>query len=98
MNPPSPAQAARIAANLTVGQAAVRARVSESYLRDCERAGRFTFCLAQRLAGVYSCRIDDFLPKTMGATDSGTRVHQGRAGRVSRRPAPTNGEARRQSH
>lgn len=58
----SPARQAREAAGLSAEQAARRARVSESYLRRAERCG-CSYILAQRLAPLYGCPIDLFLPK-----------------------------------
>jgi transcriptional regulator with XRE-family HTH domain len=62
----SPARTAREAAGLDLRTAARRARVSSRYLAHVERHGA-PFCLAERLAGLYQCRIDAFLP-TGGGT------------------------------
>ena len=50
--------AARLAAQMTIEQAARKARVSAPYLLRIERHGRVPFALAQRLTHLYSCRLD----------------------------------------
>jgi transcriptional regulator with XRE-family HTH domain len=57
----TPAEQARIAAGLTVKEAARRARVVPSYLRRVERHGGAPWVLAQRLAFIYNCSANLFL-------------------------------------
>lgn len=52
---------ARLAAGLTLAQAAKRARVGERYLRRIELHGRAPYALALRLARLYRCSIHVFL-------------------------------------
>ena len=52
---------ARLRAGLSVGDAARRAEVSEGYLRSIEREGA-PFLLARRLARLYNCPVEIFLP------------------------------------
>lgn len=56
-----PATQARIAAGLSVREAARRARISMAYLRRVERYGA-PYALARRLAALYCCSITVFLP------------------------------------
>ena len=55
------AERARTENGLTLEQAAKRARICTTYLRRVERHGGAPYSLAQRLAGIYGCRIDAFL-------------------------------------
>ena len=63
MNPPTPSTTARILAGYPVAAAAKRARVTPKYLRDCERAQSFSWALASRLARIYGCSLNLFLPQ-----------------------------------
>lgn len=56
------ASQARKAAGLSLREAARRARISEAYLRQIESKGA-PYHLARRLAALYECRVDLFLPK-----------------------------------
>lgn len=56
-----PAVQARFAAGFTVSEAARLAQVSEGYLRRVEREGA-PFLLARRLARLYQCPVEVFLP------------------------------------
>lgn len=53
--------------NLSLEQAAKKARVSPAYLRQVEKKGG-SYTLAKRLAAIYGCPIDVFLPKPGGGT------------------------------
>lgn len=55
------AKAAREAAKLTIAEAAYRAGISEGYLRRVERTGA-PHLLAKRLAAIYGCPVEVFLP------------------------------------
>lgn len=57
------AQTVREYAGLSVKDAARLARVSAQYIRRIEKSGRAPYFLARRLAMIYCCRLDDFLPK-----------------------------------
>jgi len=59
----TPAQHARLSAGLSVDEAARRAHICEAYLRQVERQGA-PYALARRLAALYHCPIDVFLPTT----------------------------------
>jgi transcriptional regulator with XRE-family HTH domain len=61
----SAARAARESVGLTLEAAARRARVTPDYLRRVERHGA-SYVLARRLAALYNCPIDAFLPKPGG--------------------------------
>ncbi|MEN6415837.1 MAG: helix-turn-helix transcriptional regulator [Armatimonadota bacterium] len=56
----SKATKARLAAGLTLEEAAKRARVCVAYLRSVEREGA-SFVLATRLSRIYNCGMDEFL-------------------------------------
>jgi len=56
----SKATEARIAAGLTLEEAARRARICASYLKQVERHSA-PYCLALRLSHIYECPIDVFL-------------------------------------
>ncbi|HOJ22700.1 MAG TPA: helix-turn-helix transcriptional regulator [Armatimonadota bacterium] len=58
----SPARAAREAAGLTVEQAARAIGRTPAYLARCELHG-MPLRLAERLAKLYTCRLDVFLPR-----------------------------------
>ena len=73
MTASSPARRAREAAGLDLHEAAVLARISPETLRRCESAQRFTFVLAQRLAGIYPAPLFSFLPINWGDGRPGTR-------------------------
>ena len=64
MTLPTPARAARLAAGLTLADAARRARVSPNYLRSAERQG-LSEPLLRRLARAYGCRMDALLLVSM---------------------------------
>lgn len=64
---------ARVAAQLTVEQAARKARISPSYLRHIEKYGGASYVLAVRLSRLYHCSIHLFLYSS----------HQGQSGRPS---------------
>ena len=71
-----PAVQARRAAGFSVADAAKRAMVSEGYLRRTEREGA-PYLLARRLAVLYQCGVEAFLPPA--ASDhrkEGRRRHQ----------------------
>lgn len=53
---------AREAAGLSVQEAARRAHITEGYLRRIESKGA-PYMLARRLAALYECRVDVFLPR-----------------------------------
>lgn len=55
------AELAREAAGMTRPQLAKKARVSVAYLRQVERHGRASFCLAERLAALCRCRLDIYI-------------------------------------
>jgi transcriptional regulator with XRE-family HTH domain len=55
------AELAREAAGMTRCQLAKKARISEAYLRQVERHGRASFCLAERLAALCNCRLDIYI-------------------------------------
>lgn len=55
------AAAARKAANLTIEQAARKARIGVRYLRRIERHGKSSYVLAVRLSNLYGCPITTFL-------------------------------------
>lgn len=57
----TPATRVRIAAGVSLEQAARRAGVSPPYLRRLESSGGFPYPLACRLSAVLSCGIDTFL-------------------------------------
>ena len=64
MNKPLlPARQARLSAGLSLSEAARRARIGIAYLRRVERHGA-SYALALRLAALYQCPIDVFLPIT----------------------------------
>jgi transcriptional regulator with XRE-family HTH domain len=63
----SPARAAREAAGLGREEAAQRAGITLTYLRSVERVGA-SYVLARRLARIYGCAIDSFLPPPGGGT------------------------------
>lgn len=67
-----PAQEARVAAGLSLRQAAARARLSERYLRHVELHGA-PYALAVRLAALYRCPIQYFLPRATGRSPRGDR-------------------------
>lgn len=56
------ASRARETAGLSIKEAARRAHISEAYLRQIESKGA-PYTLARRLAALYECRVDVFLPK-----------------------------------
>jgi transcriptional regulator with XRE-family HTH domain len=56
-----PAEEARKRAGLTLNEAARRARITPAYLKRVERLGA-AYILARRLARLYACPIDVFLP------------------------------------
>ncbi|MDE2125282.1 MAG: helix-turn-helix transcriptional regulator [Armatimonadetes bacterium] len=58
----TPATIARMEAGLTIKEASRRARISEGYLRQIERRGA-SYSVARRLAALYQCRLDVFLPR-----------------------------------
>ena len=57
------AAGARLAAGLSLEEAAARARVGPRYLRRVETHGGAGYALAQRLSALYGCRIDVFLTR-----------------------------------
>ena len=59
----SPARCARERAGLSLVEAAQRARIGTSYLRQVERT-EVPYVLARRLSVLYSCPIDVFIPTT----------------------------------
>jgi hypothetical protein len=63
---------AREAAGLTPQQAARRARIRVAYLRQIEQHGA-PFVLAERLARLYRCKIDIFLPVGRGTPTKSAR-------------------------
>ena len=77
------AREARLDAGLSLAEAARRARVSPAYLRRVEREGA-PYVLARRLASLYTCRIDLFLP----TTPTGGRTTAGKRGGGRRSPRP----------
>lgn len=85
MPPALPAHAARLAAGLSLADAARRARVTEAHLRACERANSFSFMLARRLAATYACRVDVFLPQRTQDETTGPRTRRTPATRRPRR-------------
>lgn len=56
----TPAMAARLSAGLGCAAAARKLRISESYLRQCERYGP-TLLVMEKMAGLYQCRVDDLV-------------------------------------
>jgi|LSQX01.3.fsa_nt_gb transcriptional regulator with XRE-family HTH domain len=70
------ARQARIAAGLSVEQAAKIARICPAYLRRVEREGA-PFSLAQRLARLYGVGIDVFLNFREGRGTSRKRASRG---------------------
>ncbi len=60
----TPAERARHCANLTIEEAAHRARVCVQYLRRVERSGDCSYVLAMRLARLYRCSANVFLYTT----------------------------------
>jgi len=64
--PVTTAEAARIAAGLTLVQAASRARVCTEYLRQIERRGGASYVLALRLSRMYDCPMTAFLYPRFG--------------------------------
>jgi hypothetical protein len=60
-NEARPASRARQEAGFSIAEAARRAAVSEGYLRRVERLGA-PYLLARRLAGLYRCPVELFLP------------------------------------
>jgi transcriptional regulator with XRE-family HTH domain len=58
-----PARAARIAAGLTLDQAAEAAIRSPRYIAQLERSNHFPLQVAERLARTYGVRLDTFLPQ-----------------------------------
>ena len=75
--PPSPASVARENAGLSLIEAARRARVSPSYLRQVERHGA-SYVLARRLAMLYGCSLNTFLPSTGDRTPQARKVGESR--------------------
>lgn len=61
-----PAAWARERAGMSPREAAKRARITEAYLRRVERHGA-PYALARRLAALYQCPIDVFLPRKEGS-------------------------------
>lgn len=57
----SPAERARQASNLTLEEAATRARIGTAYLRRIENHGDAPYALARRLSALYGCPITFFL-------------------------------------
>ena len=57
------AAGARLAAGLSLEEAAARARVGPRYLRRVETRGGAGYALARRLSALYGCRIDVFLTR-----------------------------------
>jgi|GEM_PF-2945501 len=89
--PTGPAQA-RHRAGLTLATAAAQAHVCEAYLRQVEGHGA-PYWLARRLAAVYQCRIDLFLPRKEGSETPHKPQPAGR--RRSGRQAPTSSRSDR---
>lgn len=58
--PVTPALAARLAAGFDVPTAARKLRISQSYLRQCERYGP-SLLLLEKMAALYKCRIDSLV-------------------------------------
>ena len=56
----TPARAARVAAGLSLQDAARRLRVTPQYLGRCEREG-LPFPLLRRIVPAYGCRIEDLI-------------------------------------
>ena len=67
MKATSPARAAREAAGLGREEVAKRAGITLTYLQRVERVGA-SYVLARRLARIYGCAIDSFLPPPGGGT------------------------------
>ncbi len=85
----TPAMRARERAGLSVVEAAKRARICVAYLRRVERNGG-PYALARRLAALYQCPIDVFLPSPLRKEGSRTPKKRQPAGRGrSRRQAPS---------
>jgi hypothetical protein len=82
----SPSRVAREAAGLQQSGAAQRARVTPRYLGRCERTGLFPYYLAQRLAAMYQCRLEVFLPLTGGGTPTVRRAGRSRTSRPVQKP------------
>lgn len=60
--PPDKAAIARKRAGLSIAEAAKKARITPEYLRRVELHGA-PYSLARRLAGLYGCGIEVFLPR-----------------------------------
>jgi hypothetical protein len=63
---PSPAARARAAVNLSLEEAAKRARVCPAYLSRIERHGDAPYALAHRLSTLYGCPMVYFLYASLG--------------------------------
>jgi hypothetical protein len=60
---PTPSRRARLAARLSLAEAAAFLERSPRYLGRLERLNSFPLQIAQRLAWKYGARLDDFLPQ-----------------------------------
>lgn len=74
----SEAASARDRAGLTLEDAARRARIGVSYLRQVERSGDCSYVLAMRLARLYRCSANVFLyTKGSETPDKRNRLRSG---------------------
>ena len=67
---------ARKSAGLTPEEAARKARICVEYLAKVERGGAVSQVLARRLAALYRCRIEVFLPPSCWTGTAQTRGPQ----------------------
>jgi hypothetical protein len=82
----TPSRAARLDAGLTLDAVARRLDLTVDYLRRCECRQRWPWHLANRLARLYACSLNAFLPTAHRATGRGSICLEGRrAKRPSRR-------------
>lgn len=78
MTTPLPARRARLAAGLTLPEAARLARVTPAYLARCEREQRFAYHLAVRLHRAFAAPLETFLPWKGGGGRDTTDTRTGR--------------------